>query len=176
MADSMGAGASAPVDVPHVPGPDDEIPSPTASRRLEVVCAAVCLALSLTLYLGARAIEVRTETGGIDPRWWPQLLGLAGTTLSTLLLLVALLRPPLPADDLHTSTRAGRRRLALAIASCVTLVVLWPVVGFLPAATAFVAGLTYLFGGRGLLTLVLFPVLLVGFLYGVFAVLLAVPL
>ena len=170
MADSMSTAVPAGVDGV----PEATVPHP--SRRLEVASAVVCLALSLTLYLGARGIELRTETGGIDPRWWPQLLGLAGMVLSAALLATALLRPPLVPEDLQTSTRDGRRRLALGLLASVALVVLWPVVGFLVAMVPFVAGLTYLFGGRGWRTLVLFPVLLVGFLYVVFDVALSVPL
>lgn len=182
MADSMRSAPPAVEDVVPSTGaavPDggaEEVPAPAASRRLEVVCAGVCLALAVTLYLGARGIQVRTETGGIDPRWWPQLLGLAGIALSTLMLLTALLRPPLQAEDLQTTTRVGRARLALALVASVALGVLWPLVGFVPAAAVFVAALTYLFGGRGWRTLVLFPALLTGFLHLVFAVLLEVPL
>lgn len=170
MADSMSTAVPA---VAH-PVPDAEAPTP--SRRLEVVSAAVCLALAVTLYLGARAIDLRTETGGIDPRWWPQVLGMAGIVLSTALLATALLRPPPVADDLQTATRDGRRRLAVGLVASAVLIVLWPRVGFLVAMVPFVAGLTYLFGGRGWKTLVLFPVLLVAFLYGVFDVALSVPL
>lgn len=162
--------------VPDEPTPPTDVDSPGPSRRLEVVCAVVTLALSVTLLVAARGVDVRTETGGIDPRWWPQVLGVAGTALSVALLAVALMRPRLPREDLITATPTGLRRLVLALLACVALVVVWPQVGFPPAALVFVVALTALFGGRGWRTLLLFPALLTGFIYALFAVLLKVPL
>jgi hypothetical protein len=163
-------------DVPGEPSPPTVLESPRPSRRLEVACAVVALALSLGLLAAARGVDVRTETGGIDPRWWPQLLGMAGTALSVALLATALLRPPFPREDLMTATPTGLRRLVLTLLACAALVVVWPLVGFAPAALVFVVALTALFGGRGWRTLLLFPALLTGFLYVLFAVLLEVPL
>lgn len=153
-----------------------EFHSPPPSRRLEVACAVVVLGLCVALLIGARGIEVRTETGGIDPRWWPQLLGMAGIALSLLLLGIALVRPPQVNEDLSTVTATGARRLGLALVGSAALVMLWPVVGFVPAGAVFVATLTALFGGRGWRTLLLFPALLTAFLYVLFAALLEVPL
>lgn len=158
------------------PPPPTEGEHPRPSRRLEVVCAVVVLALSLALLVAAQDVDVRTETRGIDPRWWPQLLGIAGTALSFALLAVALLRPPLPREDLMSATPTGLRRWVLALLACAALVVIWPLVGFGPTAFVFVVALTGLFGGRGWRTLLLFPALLTAFLYLLFAVLLEVPL
>jgi hypothetical protein len=146
------------------------------SRRLEIVCAAIAVVGSGALLLLARAVEVRNETGGIDPRWWPELLGIAGLALGALLLVVAVVRPPFDRDDLEAATRQGWLRVGLAIVLSVAFVLLWPVLGFLVVSPIFLVAATYLFGGRGWKTLILFPVLMTGFIYLLFHTLLKVPL
>lgn len=146
------------------------------SRRMEITCAAIAVAGSGVLLLLARAIEVRQETDGIDPRSWPELLGLGGLVLGLLLLVVSFVRPPFDRDDLEPATRQGWFRVVLAIVLSVAFVLLWPVLGFLVATPVFLVAATYLFGGRGWKTLVLFPVLMTGFIYLLFHTLLKVPL
>ncbi|WP_052436505.1 tripartite tricarboxylate transporter TctB family protein [Georgenia sp. SUBG003] len=124
---------------------------------------------------GAR-IEVRNETGGIDPRWWPELLGAAGLALGVLLLVVAILRPPFNRDDLEAATRQGWLRVGIAVGLSIAFVLLWPVIGFLVATPVFLVVATYVFGGRGWKTLVLFPVLMTAGIYLLFHTLLKVPL
>lgn len=154
----------------------DHAPLARPSRRLEIVCAAIAVAGSGALFLLARAIEVRNETGGIDPRWWPELLGLGGLALGVLLLVAAVLRPPFDRDDLEAATRQGWFRVGLAVALSVAFVLLWPVLGFLVVTPVFLVAATYLFGGRGWKTLIVFPVLMTGFIYLLFHTLLKVPL
>lgn len=148
----------------------------TPSRRLEIVCAAIAVAGSAALVLLARAIEVRNETGGIDPRWWPELLGVVGLALGILLLVIAVVRPPFSRDDLEAATRQGWLRVGLAVVLSVAFVLLWPVLSFLVVTPIFLVAATYLFGGRGWKTLILFPVLMTGFIYLLFHTLLKVPL
>lgn len=148
----------------------------TPSRPLELVGAAVALAVSVALLIGAQRIGLRVETGGIDPRWWPTVLGGAGAVLSTVLLASAAFRSVGPREDLQAASPEGWRRLALALASTVALVLLWPLLGFVPAAALFLLGLTYLLGGRGWGTLLLFPAVTAGCLHLLFSVALEVPL
>jgi len=157
-------------------GAADHAPLARPSRRLEVVCAAIAVAGSGALVLLSRAIEVRRETGGIDPRWWPELLGIAGLALGVLLLVVAVVRPPFDRDDLEVATRQGWFRVGLAVVLSVAFVLLWPVLGFLVVTPIFLVAATYLFGGRGWKTLILFPLLMTGFIYLLFHTLLKVPL
>ncbi|KAE8766128.1 tripartite tricarboxylate transporter TctB family protein [Georgenia thermotolerans] len=146
------------------------------SRRLEIVCAALAVVGSGALYLLARAIEVRTETGGIDPRWWPELLGTLGLALGVALLVVAVVRPPFSREDLEAATRQGWVRLVSAVALSAAFVVLWPLVGFLVATPVFLIAATYLFGGRGWKTLLLFPLITTAGINLLFHTLLKVPL
>jgi hypothetical protein len=156
--------------------PAGDIVPARASRRLEIVCAALAVAGSGALALLARAIEVRAETGGIDPRWWPELLGLMGLALGAALLVVVLVRPPFNRDDLEAATRQGWVRVVASVALTVAYVLAWPLVGFVVATPVFLLAAVLLFGGRGWKTLILFPVLTTGFIYLFFHTLLKVPL
>lgn len=154
----------------------DERHPAAASRRLELLCAGAALVLSVGLVLGARGIDLRTETGGIDPRWWPTVLGWVGAVLSAALLAVSALRPVADRGETQSATREGWQRLAIAVGAAVVLIVAWPLVGFIPALAVFLAGLTFLLGGRGWAPLIAFPVITAGGLYLLFAVGLEVPL
>ncbi|MBD8078604.1 tripartite tricarboxylate transporter TctB family protein [Cellulosimicrobium arenosum] len=161
-------GAGAPTD------PDPAPPAPP-SRRLEVASALVSLVLLAGLAFLARRIELRTETGGIDPRWWPELLGTVGAVLAVALLVVALVRPS-DRGDLEATTRTGYVRLGASVALTVGYLLLWPLVGFLVATPIYLLALILLFGGRGWRTLIGFPVLTTAFIYLLFHTLLEVPL
>lgn len=156
-----------------VPGAVD---SASPSKVLEVLCAAVAVVVCGLLILGARAIEVRRETGGIDPRWWPELLGIFGLALAIILLLLVIIRPPFDRTDLERATRSGWARLIAAIGLSVVFVVAWSFVGFLVPAAIFLVAATFLFGGRGWRTLLLFPAATTAFIYVLFHLLLKVPL
>lgn len=170
-----------PVDEDRTAGGGDEgatagVATVAPSRKLEVLCAAVAVAASGALVLLARAIEVRRETGGIDPRWWPELLGIGGLALSALLLIVTITRPPFARDDLEAATGQGWVRAVTAIALTAAFVAAWPVVGFLVATPVFLAVTTYLFGGRGWKPVLLYPAVLTMAIYLLFHTLLKVPL
>jgi uncharacterized membrane protein YhdT len=152
-----------------------ELAAPS-SRRLEIVTAAVALAASIAGYALAQAIELRTETGGVDPRFWPTLLSLLGGALSAALLLIAVLRPPFDRSDLEASNRQGATRLVVALVIAILYVVLWQLAGYLVATALFLAALLWVFGGRGWKTLILFPVITTAFTYLLFHTLLKVPL
>ncbi|OLT53258.1 tripartite tricarboxylate transporter TctB family protein [Cellulosimicrobium sp. CUA-896] len=130
---------------------DDAVPAARPSRRLEVGSALVALAVLGTLAFLARRIEVRAETGGIDPRWWPELLGTVGAALAVALLVVAVVRPS-DRGDLEATTRSGVVRLVATVALAAGYLVLWPLVGFLVATPVFLLAAVVLFapaaGGR----------------------------
>jgi len=146
------------------------------SKRLEITSAAIALIGFAVLIVLARAIEVRRETGGVDPRWWPQLLGGVGLVLSVLLLVRALTRPPLARGDVREATRDGRVRTVLTVALAALYIVTWPIAGFLVTTPLFLLAGTYLFGGRGWKALLVFPAVLTASIYLLFDAALEVPL
>lgn len=167
-------GSTAAEDIGEQAGGDAAAVEP--SRRLEILCALIAVAGTGALVLLARAIEVRRETGGIDPRWWPELLGMTGLALAAVLLAVALVRPPFQRDDIEAATRQGWVRLVVAVALTTVFVALWPLVGFLVATPVFLCATTYLFGGRGWKALLIYPAALPVFVYLLFHTVLKVPL
>ncbi len=154
---------------------DDGVPPAEPSRRLEIGSALVALAFLGGLAFLARRIEVRAETGGIDPRWWPELLGTVGCVLAVALLVVAVVRPS-DRGDLEATTRSGVVRLVATVALAAAYLVVWPLVGFLVATPVFLLAAVVLFGARGWRTLVLFPLLTTAGIYLLFHTLLEVPL
>jgi hypothetical protein len=158
-------GTDAPEDITAVP-----------SRAMEITVAAVGLAVGAAGIVLARGIEVRAETGGIDPRWWPTVLSIGSAALAAALLVVALLRPPFDRSDLERVSDGGWRRLLLAGVIAAGYVAAWQLVGYLAATVVFLALLVWVFGGRGWKTLIIFPVLTTAFTYLLFHTLLKVPL
>jgi hypothetical protein len=163
-----------------MPAPGEAVESAATearpSKRMEIVSAAVALLGFAVLIVLARGIELRAETGGIDPRWWPQLLGAAGAALSVVLLSRAVLRAPLERDDVQEATRDGRTRTVLVVILTALYVLAWPLVGFVVVTPVFLLVATYLFGGRGWKALILFPAGLTAGLYLLFDAVLEVPL
>ncbi len=158
-------------------GSSDEaaVPAAPTSRPLEITSALGALVFLGALAFLARRIELRAETGGVDPRWWPELLGTVGLVLAVALLVVSVVRPA-SRDDLEASTRAGFVRVGITVALTAAYLVAWPLVGFLAATPVFLLALTAVFGGRGWQVLLGFPALTTGFIYLLFHTLLEVPL
>jgi hypothetical protein len=154
--------------------PDDATAHP--SKRMEIASAAVALLGFALLVVLARGIEVRAETGGIDPRWWPQMLGAAGAVLSAVLLARAVLRAPGAREGVLEATRDGRVRTVLVVALAAVYVLVWPLAGFAVVTPVFLIAATYLFGGRSRIALLAFPVGLTALLYLLFHTVLKVPL
>jgi putative tricarboxylic transport membrane protein len=95
--------------------------------------------------------------------------------MSVLQVGAALLRPP-PVDDTEPSTRVGILRVAGFVAAVLAFGLLWYFVHFLVSGLVFVAALAWIAGGRGIKDLVVFPAAVLLVLYGLFALLLKVPL
>jgi Tripartite tricarboxylate transporter TctB family len=146
------------------------------SKRIEIAGAGIALLGFAVLIVLSRAIDVRRETGGVDPRWWPQLLGALGVVLSLVLLVRAVTRPPLARGDVQEATRDGRLRTVLTVALAALYIVTWPLAGFLVTTPVFLLAGTYLFGGRGWKALLVFPAALTASIYLLFNAALEVPL
>jgi hypothetical protein len=172
------AATGVPATSAGTPGPAHpaEYTPASSSRLLEVSGAVVALAISVLLFVFADRIELRIETDGIDPRWWPRTLGMVGIAVSVLLLLVSVLRAPQERDDVEAATHTGRVRLAATVALAFAYIVVWPAVGFVPATLVLLVVATAVFGGRGVRALALFPVVMTAALYLLFDVALEVPL
>ena len=123
----------------------------------------------------ARGIELPQRPTAVSPRIWPEILGIGIIGLSALQLVLAFVRAPAPDEDLEPVTRIGIRRVVGFVGVVLAFGVLWYYVHFLLSGFVLVAALTWVAGGRGLRDLVLFPAVIVAVLYGLFALLLKVP-
>lgn len=155
---------------------DEFAAPPSGTRRREAFLAAFWVLFGIAVIFLARAIEVtRSPDAAIGPRWWPELLGW-GIILAAVALLVQALMGKLPPLEQDPASRAGRLFLVCILALVVAYLVAWQSIGFLIATTALLVALPALFGARGVKALVLFPLVTVAVLYGIFAMILRVPL
>lgn len=145
------------------------------SRRLEVLTGIIATLLSAVVVALSRAVVVNRETGGVDPRWWPTVLGILALALAVALVFVAL-SGSMSRDDVEPTSRSGRVNAGATVVAAIAYTLIWPLVGFIPATLVLLVVLTAVFGARSWKVLVFFPLGLTAFLYTLFAVLLKVPL
>jgi putative tricarboxylic transport membrane protein len=149
--------------------------SRAASPWREAALGLVFLALGAIVWVLARGIELPQRPSAVSPRIWPEALGIGIVGLSVLQLVLAFVRTPAPDEDQEPVTRIGIRRVVGFVLVVLAFGVLWYYVHFLLSGFVLVAALTWVAGGRGPKDLVLFPAVIVAVLYGLFALLLKVP-
>lgn len=147
------------------------------SRKLEVSIAITLVILSVGGIIASGLISLRTETGGIDPRWWPTVLCVITLVLSLMLTVVSLTRPPFDREDLEVTNRGGWYRLVWTIILSALFVVSWTLSGnFVIPAMLLLVILMWIYDGRGWKALVIYPVGMIVGIYLLFHTLLKVPL
>ncbi|MFK5689157.1 tripartite tricarboxylate transporter TctB family protein [Ornithinimicrobium sp. LYQ92] len=168
------------------PGPDDTPPAP--SRAMEIAVAVAGAVLMGTALVLAQQIELRREAGPgqIDARFWPTLLAGAGLAAALGRLVIVLLRAADPRDDLERIRSGGPLQLGLTLVLTIAFIAVWELrevvlLGYelrvFPYASALLlAALAWLYGARTWQSLLLFPVLTAALTYGLFGVLLRIPL
>lgn len=147
-------------------------PGPRARVR-ELVVAAVVAGVGVAVLTGAAGISSAVDAGALGPGWWPGVLGWLLVAGGVAVAVTGVLRPP-PAEG--EPTLGGSGRLVLVLALVVGFGVAWHHLQFLVVMPLLLAGLVAVGGGRGVRDLVLVPVLATTLLYGVFGLLLRVPL
>lgn len=147
-------------------------PSPT----LERIAAAAVIVVGAAMLVGARAIVLRNETGGIDPRWWPTAVAL-GILAAGVAMAFNALTGRCGERDVAPAQRSGWPQMLLTVAGLVVVLVLWEVgVSFLVLGPLYLVGLNWVYGLRSWRSLLLFPAVVGALLYLVFQLLLTVPL
>lgn len=159
------------VDVAH-----DEATPAAPAPVMERVAAGVVLAFGVLMLVGARAIEVRNETGGIDPRWWPTVIAAGIIGCGLWMLANALLGVSID-RQVDPSRRRGWIQMITTVAGLVAVLVLWNSgVSFLVLGPLFLVVINWVYGLRRWTSLLLFPGIIAALLYVVFQMLLKVPL
>lgn len=167
-------GSAGALDV--VGGPDDGASTAAPSRLMEQAFAIVMLAVGLAVLLGARSIDLRNETGGIDARFWPTAIG-GGILLSALWVTFNAFTGRRAEREVEVATRTGWIQMLGTIGLTAAVLGVWSAdVSFLILAQVLIIGLNALFGLRDVKSLLIFPAVMAGLLYLVFDLLLEVPL
>lgn len=147
------------------------------SRKLERGIGITLTVLSAAGLIGSRAITVRTETGGIDPLWWPTVICSVALVLSLMLVVVSLTKPPFEREGLEVTNRDGWRRLMWTIILSVLYIVAWTVSeNFVVPSVVLLVAMMWANDGRGLKALVFYPIGTVMGVYLLFNTFLRVPL
>ncbi|RRD51000.1 tripartite tricarboxylate transporter TctB family protein [Arachnia propionica] len=145
------------------------------SRPLEVAASLAVVVLGVAMFLGARIIRVRNETGGIDPRWWPGVIG-AGIAVMGLWMLVDAVRAPI-SREVAPAQRSGWVQMAATVAGLGVVLLLWQIgVSFLVLGPGYLVVMNWVFRLRTWRSLLLFPGIVLVLLLLVFQMLLKVPL
>lgn len=153
------------------------VESAPGARKINV--RGLFVALGVTLIGGAamwsaNALDLSAADGSIGPGWWPTVLGGLLVAGAVAIGVVALRRPdPVPEDRVNAH---GLGRLGAVVAAIVLYGIGWYYFHFLLVTVVFLSALLFVTGGRGLKALVVFPVLTAAVLYGLFGLLLRVPL
>ncbi len=137
------------------------------------MAVAVSVAGGITIWLAA-ALETSAVGASSGPRWWPTVLGGMLVAGGVAIGLVALRRPD-PVSEQRVSAH-GLGRLGAVVAAIVLYGLGWHFFHFLPVTAVFLAALMFVTGGRGAKALIVFPASTAAILYGLFGLLLRVPL
>lgn len=165
-----------PVDVPASEPQDPATATAAPAPTMEKVTAVVVIALGVAMLIGARGIQVRNETGGIDPRWWPTAIAI-GITACGLWMLVNALRGVAIERTVEPSRRTGWIQMIVTVAGLALALFLWQVgISFLVLGPGYLIAMNWVYGLRRWTTLLLYPGIVALLLYLVFQLLLKVPL
>lgn len=144
-------------------------------RARSVIGPAVGLVAGVAVLLLAQTIPLPSVEGNISPRWWPQVAGGAMIVFSAVALTRGGLRPESDRDRPEPRQPQGAVRIVLTFAAVAAYGVLWQFFDFRVVTFLLVAGLVAVGGGRGWKSLLLFPLIVMLVLWGLFGVLLRVP-
>lgn len=156
--------------------PPEEVPEAVvqSTRLRELLTGAGVAAIGAAVLLLAQQLPGTQAGGEFGPRWWPTLIGGAIGLLGLAVAIIGALRPPARGcDDARAS---GVWQLTGILGMIVAYGVAWNFAHFLLVTPLLVVGIMAVLGGRGWRSLILVPVLVTAALYGVFGVLLRVPL
>lgn len=149
-------------------------PALPPSRVREWGVAAAVLVAGIGVLLARETIAVAQGDTELGPQWWPTVLGLALVVGALALAVLGTLSPAAPEEE--PASGHGVAQLVAVLALIVAYGAAWYQLHFLVVTVPLIAGLVFVTGGRGIRALLLFPVVTTALLYGIFGLLLRVPL
>lgn len=166
-------------EVDDAAGPHAEVAeaaTAAAAPVMERFAAVAVLIFGGWMLMQARAITVRNETGGLDPRWWPTVIAVGITLCGVWMLVNALLRVNID-RDVEASRRTGWMQMIITVVGIAAVLLAWNLgVSFVLLGPVFLVVLNWIYGLRKWTSLLLFPGIIAVLLYSVFQLLLRVPL
>lgn len=147
------------------------------SKIMELAVGIIALGLSLLALYLSRNIHVRMGGGGIDAKWWPTTLSITACILSACILGQAIFKRQMEdRSDLLSSTLDGWKRVVASLTLMGLYIFGWSQLGYIVPTAIFLVALLWLYGVRRWKPLLFYPVLTTAFIYGLFHLLLRVPL
>lgn len=156
------------------PGPAAaDPPERPGSRGRELAIAAGVAAIGIGIVVAAAQLPAPPAGSAFGPGWWPTVLGGALVLGALVVAAAGLVRPSALEDAI---TVHGLLRLLTVLGLVVGFGFAWYQLHFLIVMPPLLAALVAVTGGRGVRDLVVVPILTAALLYGVFGLLLQVPL
>lgn len=152
----------------------DETTREPNHRGYEVAVGGAVAALGVACLVLTSQLELSRDGGAFGPRWWPTALSIAIIATGVVLVVQAVISRV--SSDEPRITRSGTATLAATVAAIVGYGIAWQYLDFRAVTVVLLIGLTFLFGGRGIKALIVFPVATTLILWGIFGLLLRVPL
>lgn len=149
-------------------------PAEPGSRPREIAVGVGVVVLGIAILLGAQTLLPESGRDAFGPRWWPSGLAIVLIGLGSLLTVTGGFRPAAATEE--PPTRQGAVRLLLLLALVVAYGAAWQYIHFVPVTIVLAAAGAAILGARGWKALVAFPMIVTVVLYGLFGILLGVPL
>ncbi|WP_395307656.1 tripartite tricarboxylate transporter TctB family protein [Mycobacterium sp. AMU20-3851] len=143
-------------------------------RGYEVAVGIAVAALGAACLVLTDQLELSRDGGAFGPRWWPTALSIAIIAIGVVLVVQAVISRV--SSDEPRITRSGGVTLAATVSAIIGYGIAWQYLDFRAVTVALLIGLTFLFGGRGIKALIVFPLVTTLILWAIFGLLLRVPL
>ncbi|MGW0160851.1 tripartite tricarboxylate transporter TctB family protein [Mycobacterium sp. NPDC003323] len=143
-------------------------------RGYEVAVGGAVAALGVACLVLTNQLELSRDGGAFGPRWWPTALSIAIIATGVVLVIQAVISRV--SSDEPRITRSGGITLAATVASIIGYGIAWQYLDFRAVTVVLLIGLTFLFGGRSIKALIVFPLVTTLILWAIFGLLLRVPL
>ena len=143
-------------------------------RGYEVAVGIAVVAIGVVFHVLTGQIDLARESQAFGPRWWPTALS-AAMVITGAILIGQAVRGRFASSE-QRITRSGGIALAATIAMLIGYGFAWQYIDFRAVTVVLLAGLTFVYGGRGIKALIVFPVTATLVLWGIFGLLLRVPL
>jgi hypothetical protein len=152
----------------------DEATREPNHRGYEIAIGIAVGAVGAACLMLSSQIVVARDVSAFGPRWWPTALSITMIVIGLALVIQAVVsrvsstEPPM--------TRSGAYTLTATVAGIVGYGIAWQYLDFRAVTVLLLVGLVYLFGGRGIKALLVFPAVTTLILWAIFGLLLRVPL